>query len=77
MPYRGLRVGILLSLVIRAGRFPARSKGKDIAGELPPEALAAGPEAPVGLPSLSPRLSTWIIRATTNLAKAKTIPAPF
>jgi site-specific recombinase XerD len=34
MAYRGLRVGALPSLTIRAGRFTAQSKGKDISGEL-------------------------------------------
>lgn len=41
MASRGLRVGALPSLAIRGGRFTTRSKGKDLAGELPAEALAA------------------------------------
>ena len=39
--FRGLRIGALPTLSIRGGRFTARSKGKDISGELPAEALAA------------------------------------
>lgn len=38
---RGLRVGALPSLAIRAGRFTATTKGKGQAGEMPAEALAA------------------------------------
>lgn len=41
MAARGLRVGALPSLTIREGRFTARSKGKDISGELPREVLEA------------------------------------
>lgn len=41
MASRGLRVGALPTLTIRAGRFIATSKGKEIAGEIPAEALAA------------------------------------
>jgi len=41
MSSRGLRVGALPSLTIRGARFTARSKGKDIAGELPPKVLEA------------------------------------
>jgi len=41
MAFRGLRVGALPSLTIKAERFAARSKGKSISGELPKEALAA------------------------------------
>lgn len=41
MASRGLRVGALPGLSIRAGRFMTRSKGKDLSGELPSEALAA------------------------------------
>jgi len=41
MASRGLRVGALPGLSIRGGRFTTRSKGKNLAGELPPEALAA------------------------------------
>lgn len=41
MAYRGLRVGALPSLVIRGNRFTARSKGKDISGEMPAKAIRA------------------------------------
>lgn len=41
MAFRGLRCGALSSLTAWGGRFTATSKGKDIAGELPPAALAA------------------------------------
>ena len=41
MATRGLRVGALPELSIRGGRFITRSKGKDLSGELPPQALAA------------------------------------
>ena len=37
---RGLRVGALPSLTIRGGKFQARSKGRDVAGIMPPEVLA-------------------------------------
>lgn len=41
MATRGLRVGALPGLSIRGGRFITRSKGKDLAGELPAGALRA------------------------------------
>jgi site-specific recombinase XerD len=41
MAYRGLRAGALPTLSIAGGRFTGHSKGKDIAGELPPAALKA------------------------------------
>jgi site-specific recombinase XerD len=41
MAKRGLRAGALPSLTIRAGRFTAQSKGKDISGTLPVEAFEA------------------------------------
>lgn len=41
MLWRGLRVGALPSLGIRAGRFTARSKGKELSGELPAAAREA------------------------------------
>jgi site-specific recombinase XerD len=41
MALRGLRVGSLSSLVIKNNRFETRSKGKDLTGELPEQALAA------------------------------------
>jgi site-specific recombinase XerD len=82
MLYRGLRVGALPSLAIRAGRFTARSKGKDISGELPAEALAAirgaGLEARKPFADLSaPVLTTRIIRATTKLAETGTIATAY
>jgi site-specific recombinase XerD len=52
MAYRGLRVGGLPSLSIRAGRFTTRSKGKDISGEMTKPALEAIKEA--GLPLAQP-----------------------
>jgi site-specific recombinase XerD len=48
MATRGLRVGALPGLSIRGGRFFARSKGKDMSGELPAEALAAVKAAGLG-----------------------------
>ena len=41
MAWRGLRVGALPSLTIKGSHFTARSKGKDIDGELPPTVLEA------------------------------------
>ena len=41
MACRGLRVGALPTLTLRAGRFTAESKGKTISGEIPTEAVAA------------------------------------
>jgi site-specific recombinase XerD len=41
MAYRGLRAGALPTLSIAGRRFTGHSKGKDIAGELPPAALKA------------------------------------
>jgi site-specific recombinase XerD len=42
MVYRGLRAGALPTLAIREGnRYTGRSKGKDIAGELPAQAVKA------------------------------------
>lgn len=39
MAGRGLRVGALPSLKIRGNRFTAESKGKEIAGEMPPDVM--------------------------------------
>jgi site-specific recombinase XerD len=64
MAYRGLRVGALPSLTIRAGRFAARSKGKDIAGAMPAEVLEEIKRA--GLDSRQPFAST----SETKLADA-------
>ncbi|MGA2548247.1 MAG: site-specific integrase [Rectinemataceae bacterium] len=82
MLYRGLRVGAMSSLAIRAGRFVARSKGKDISGELPAKALevirGAGLDTRKPFATLSaPVLSTRIIRATTKLAKEGIIAAAY
>jgi integrase/recombinase XerD len=41
MVLRGLRVGSLPALVIKGKRFETRSKGKDITGELPEQAIEA------------------------------------
>jgi site-specific recombinase XerD len=41
MAFRGLRIGGLPGLEINGSRFKTRSKGKDISGELPGNALAA------------------------------------
>ncbi|MDR0473450.1 MAG: site-specific integrase [Treponema sp.] len=41
MAFRGLRIGALPGMEITGGRFKARSKGKDISGELPGNALVA------------------------------------
>jgi site-specific recombinase XerD len=82
MLFRGLRVGALPSLTIRAGRFAARSKGKDISGELPEEALAAIRSA--GLNSRAPfslttetKLADAIRRKTKKLTEAGKIAAPY
>ncbi|MGA2548462.1 MAG: hypothetical protein ABSF43_18125 [Rectinemataceae bacterium] len=82
MAYRGLRVGALQSLTIRAGRFTARSKGKDISGTLPAEALAAIRAA--GLDTKTPfagtkgrRYEDMIREACLKLAAAGRIAAPY
>ncbi len=82
MLFRGLRVGALPSLTIRADRFAARSKGKDISGKLPEEALAAIRSA--GLDSHAPfaqttetRLADALRRKTKRLAAAGKIGAPY
>jgi integrase len=82
MLFRGLRVGALLSLSIRGGRFMARSKGKDISGALPAEALAAIRAA--GLDSRRPfagttetKLADAIRKRTAKLAEAGTISAAY
>lgn len=41
MLYRRLQGGARPSLVLRAGRFTARSKSKEISGAMPSEALGA------------------------------------
>lgn len=48
MASRGLRVGALPGLKLRAGRFTTFSKGKEFSGELPPEALKAIKAAGLG-----------------------------
>jgi site-specific recombinase XerD len=41
LAFRGLRAGALPEMMLRGNRFTSRSKGKDIAGELPDNALEA------------------------------------
>jgi site-specific recombinase XerD len=81
MLYRGLRVGALPSLTVRAGRFTALSKGKEISGTMPTEALEAIRAA--GLESRQPfaawsatRLADGFRRKTRKLyAEGKLIAA--
>jgi site-specific recombinase XerD len=82
MLYRGLRVGALPSLVLRAGRFTARSKGKEISGAMPRKALEA--VAAAGLPSKQPfagwtetKLAVGIRRKTRRLAAEGTLAAAY
>jgi site-specific recombinase XerD len=79
---RGLRVGALPSLSLREARFTARSKGKDIQGELPPAALeeikAAGLDARRPFAETTEtKLADSIRRKTKKLAEAGKISAPF
>lgn len=82
MLYRGLRVGALPSLTIRAGRFSAHSKGKDISGTLSAKALEAIRAA--GLDARRPFLMETetiladnIRKRTAILAQAGKIAAPY
>lgn len=82
MAARGLRVGGLPGLSIRAGRFTTRSKGKDISGELPAKALAAIQAA--GLDAGKPfagvsaaRIADGIRYATKRLAGSGAIAAAY
>jgi site-specific recombinase XerD len=75
MAYRGLRAGALPGLSITGGKFTGHSKGKDINGELPAQALEAIKKA--GLPlrgpfagELSNTLEKRIARAVEKLHKA-------
>lgn len=82
MSSRGLRVGALPSLTIRGTRFTARSKGKDIVGELPLKALEA-----IKAASLDPKrpFAEWtetkiadlFRKRTAKLAEAGTISEPY
>ena len=82
MAYRGLRAGALPTLSISGQRFTGRSKGKDIAGSLPLEALEVikaaalplrGPFAGV-LPNT---LEKQIARAIAKLHKAGEVKASY
>jgi integrase len=89
MAYRGLRAGALPTLSIAGGKFTAHSKGKDIAGELPPAALkaikaAALPlRAPFAVPdgykpeNWTNTLEKRIAKATGELHKAGKIRAAY
>ena len=56
MARRGLRAGALPEMAIKGRRFETRSKGKNLAGELPPDALEAMKAA--GLDSRQPFAGT-------------------
>jgi len=82
MAHRGLRAGALPTITITGAKYTGRSKGKDIAGTLPPEALDAikvaalplrGPFAGV-LPNT---LEKRIARAIEKLYKAGEVKAPY
>jgi site-specific recombinase XerD len=82
MVRRGLRVGVLPSLPLRAGRFTTRSKGKEIAGAVPREALEE--IAAAGLLGKQPfagwtetRLADGIRRKTRKLAAEGAIAAAY
>jgi site-specific recombinase XerD len=82
MLFRGLRVGALPSLTIWNGRFMARSKGKDISGAFPAEALAAIRAA--GLDNRRPftetsetKLADAIRKRTARLAEFGTIKTAY
>jgi hypothetical protein len=82
MLFRGLHVGALPSLTIWDGQFKARSKGKDIAGRLPAEALAAIRDA--GLDNHHPfeettetKLADAIRKRTAKLAREGDIAAAY
>jgi integrase len=77
--FRGLRAGALPELRITGNRFTSRSKGKDIAGELPPEVvkrlgpLQKRPFAGTKANTLEHRIARTIAR----LAKAGKVGAPY
>jgi len=82
MAWRGLRVGALPSLSIRGDRFTARSKGKDISGELPAKALEAIKAARLDSRRPFADLSETVIadrfrRATHKLAAAGALADPY
>ncbi|MEI6388852.1 MAG: site-specific integrase, partial [Spirochaetota bacterium] len=82
MMERGLRVGALPSLAIRGGRFIARSKGKDLTGEMPAPALAAIRAAGLDLrgpfaETTEARIADAIRYASRKLAQKGTIGAPY
>ncbi len=75
MSSRGLRTGAFPSLMIRAGRFTAQSKGKDISGRLPaeaPEAMrAAGLDGQAPFVGLTARKITDRMRLVTRSPAAE------
>lgn len=80
MGLRGLRVGALPSLTIRAGRYQARSKGKVASGVMPPRVLDILRD--LGLPLAAPfdglsevNLASRFRTLTTKLFKAGKIRA--
>ena len=82
MAYRGLRAGALPTLSISGTRFTGHSKGKDIAGTLPPEALEAVKAATLPLRGpfsgiLPNTLEKQIARAIGKLHKAGEVKAPY
>ena len=82
MVYRGLRVGALPCLAIRADRFTARSKGKDLSGELPDEVLRAIKAAGLPLPRpfaemTETRIADAIRKLTGRLAEDGSIGAAY
>ena len=82
MLFRGLRVGALPSLTIWNGRFTARSKGKDISGAFPAEALSAiraaglDPRRPFAETSET-KLADAIRKRTAKLAATGAIKAAY
>ncbi|HUW39419.1 MAG TPA: site-specific integrase [Rectinemataceae bacterium] len=82
MLFRGLRVGALPSLTIRGERFTARSKGKDISGDLPAEVfivLRAGTidaRRPFA-ETTETKLADAIRKRTARLAEFGTIKAAY
>jgi site-specific recombinase XerC len=82
MAYRGLRAGTLPGLFIAGSKFTSRSKGKDISGTMPPQALAKIKAA--GLPLRGPfagilpnTLEKRIARAIEKFYKAGKIQAAY
>jgi len=82
MLYRGLRVGALPSLALIGSRFTARSKGKNLVGTLPAEALAEIRTAELDARrpfavTTGQRLADAVRYASGKLATAGTIAAPY